>query len=281
MKREIEIICVGNELLIGKTLNTNAHWLAKSATSLGMNVKRVTVVGEYVKEIASVLREAMKRKPSFIITTGGLGPTFDDKTLEGIAFALGRELTVNAEALKMVRTKYEAHFQKKMRKSDLTPVRVKMATLPQRAKPLPNPVGTAPGVLIDVKGLLIASLPGVPPEMEAIFDGSIAPLLRRKAGSLKFFEESMYAEGMVESALAPLIDIVMREVPEVYIKSHVYVDSQRSELQNKKPCIELHLSTTSEKERHAKSALDKSMNRLSELIEHKGGKVPSKQKLSD
>ncbi|MCJ7767212.1 molybdopterin-binding protein, partial [Candidatus Bathyarchaeota archaeon] len=79
----LEIVCVGNELLIGKTLNTNAHWLAKRATSLGVMVKRVTVILDEVDEVATVLREALNRKPRFIITTGGLGPTFDDKTLEG------------------------------------------------------------------------------------------------------------------------------------------------------------------------------------------------------
>ena len=76
----MEIVCVGNELLIGKTLNTNAHWLARRATSLGIMVKRITVVADDVDEIAKVILEALKRKPRFIITTGGLGPTFDDKT---------------------------------------------------------------------------------------------------------------------------------------------------------------------------------------------------------
>ncbi|MCK4425067.1 competence damage-inducible protein A, partial [Candidatus Bathyarchaeota archaeon] len=74
----MEIICVGNELLIGKTLNTNAHWLAKRITSLGLSVKRITVVGDEVNEIANAVREALQRKPRFIITVGGLGPTFDD-----------------------------------------------------------------------------------------------------------------------------------------------------------------------------------------------------------
>ena len=83
MTVDMEIICVGNELLIGKILNTNAHWLGKQATNLGVNVKRITVVQDIVDEIAKVICEAIERKPQFIITTGGLGPTFDDKTLAG------------------------------------------------------------------------------------------------------------------------------------------------------------------------------------------------------
>ena len=101
----MEIICIGNELLIGKTLNTNAQWIAKRATSLGMAVKRITVVGDDVDEIAGAVREALQRKPRFILTTGGLGPTFDDKTLEGIARALNRELKVDESALNMIKGK--------------------------------------------------------------------------------------------------------------------------------------------------------------------------------
>ena len=150
MIRNIEILCVGNELLIGKTLNTNAQWIAKQVTSLGLTVKRVTVVADDVNEIANAIREAFDRKPQFAITTGGLGPTFDDKTLEGIAEAMNGKLTVNTKALKMVREKYETYARgRRTEKVELTQARVKMATLPEKAKPITNPVGTAPGVQVN------------------------------------------------------------------------------------------------------------------------------------
>jgi len=98
----MEIICVGNELLIGKTVNTNAQWMGKQATNLGVDVKRITTVQDVVEEIADVVREAIQRKPQFIVATGGLGPTFDDKTLEGIAKALNCKLEINEKALAMV-----------------------------------------------------------------------------------------------------------------------------------------------------------------------------------
>ena len=98
-----EVICIGNELLIGKTLNTNATWLAGQLTSQGLDVKRITVAGDEINEIRSVICEALKRKVQIIIVTGGLGPTFDDKTLEGIACALKRKLVVNSKALAMVK----------------------------------------------------------------------------------------------------------------------------------------------------------------------------------
>ncbi|MEM3566491.1 MAG: nicotinamide mononucleotide deamidase-related protein [Candidatus Bathyarchaeia archaeon] len=271
MSVQMEIICVGNELLIGKTLNTNAQWLAKRATSLGITVKRITVVGDNVDEISCTVREALDRKPRFIITTGGLGPTFDDKTLEGIAKAINRNLELNEKALEMVRKKYEEYAKAgKISVLEMTPHRVKMAKLPKGAEPLPNPVGTAPGVLVKVGSTYLIALPGVPSEMEAIFDNHVANMLRREVGDVTFFETSIYADNIMESALAPLIDITMHENPYVYIKSH-------PRGVEKKPHIEIHLSTTAKDSKTAKDRIGKAIIQLSELIKEKGGKVKLKE----
>jgi len=273
MSVEMEIICVGNELLIGKILNTNALWMAKRATSLGIVVKRITVVSDDVDEIAAVITETVKRKPRFIVTTGGLGPTFDDKTLEGIAKALKRKLEASEEALKMVREKYEAYVnQGKIDKVELTPPRVKMAKLPEGADPLNNPVGTAPGVLIRVKATMLIAMPGVPSEMEAIFEESIAPLLKKEAGDITFFETSIFADNIMESVLAPLIDQTMHNNPYVYIKSHPKGEEDT-------PHIELHFSTTAKDSKTAKTRLGNAVIQLTELIEKEGGKTrPQKKK---
>jgi molybdenum cofactor synthesis domain-containing protein len=271
MNVKVEIICIGNELLIGKTLNTNAHWLAKRATSSGADVSRVTVVKDDLSEIATALREALSRRPRFIITTGGLGPTFDDKTLEGIAKGLNRKLEANNEALKMVREKYETLLkQKKIDKIEMTPSRVKMATFPRRTHALHNPVGTAPGMVADVEQTSVIALPGVPPEMEAIFDESVAPMLKKEAGESAFFEASIYVGGVMESSLAPLIDRVMHDNPSVYLKSHVYTKS-RPQVEGKSSHIELHFSTTNDDFLAAKKSLNKAMVQMSELVQENGG----------
>ncbi|MEM3617119.1 MAG: nicotinamide mononucleotide deamidase-related protein [Candidatus Bathyarchaeia archaeon] len=263
----MEIICVGNELLIGKTLNTNAQWLAKRATSLGIIVKRITVVSDDVNEIACAVHEALKRKPHFIVTTGGLGPTFDDKTLEGIAKAINRKLELNEKALEMIKKKYEEYAKAgKTGTVEMTPHRIKMAKLPEGAEPLPNPVGTAPGVLVKVNGTYLIALPGVPSEMEAIFDEHVTDVLRREAGGVTFFETSIYADNIMESALAPLIDTTMHDNPYVYIKSH----PRGAE---RKPHIEIHVSTTAKNSKTAKDRIGKAIIQLSELIKEKGGKV--------
>jgi nicotinamide-nucleotide amidase len=267
MSKKMEILCVGNELLIGKTLNTNATWMAKRATSLGIEVKRVTVIKDDIDEIAEATVEALKRKPSFIVTTGGLGPTFDDKTLEGISKALGSKPEVNEKALEMVKEKYEAYVKEaRAEKIELTPPRIKMAKLPEKSEPLHNPVGTAPGMLIDIKGTALIALPGVPSEMMAIFEESVVPLLKKQAGNVTFFETSIFAESIMESTLAPLIDRVMHDNPWVYVKSHPKSEED-------KPRIELHFSTTAKDSTNARNHLENAITMLSELIEKNGGTI--------
>jgi len=167
----------------------------------------------------------------------------------------------------MIREKYEAYAKAgRLDSAELTPPRIKMAKLPEGAEPLPNPVGTAPGVQIKVDNIDIIALPGVPSEMEAIFDGSVAALLKKEAGDVVFFETSIYADNIMESTLAPLIDVVMRDNPYVYIKSH-----PRGE--ERKPHIEIHMSTTAKDSKTAKDRIGKAIIQLSELIKGKGGKV--------
>jgi nicotinamide-nucleotide amidase len=267
MTIEMEIICVGNELLIGKTLNTNAQWLSKQATALGITVKRVTVVADDVNEIANAVRETLRRKPQFTITSGGLGPTFDDKTLEGIAKALNRKLAVNTKALKMVREKYEAYARENRTETvELTPPRIKMATLPEKAEPIPNPVGTAPGIRADLEKTILIALPGVPSEMKAIFHETVEGLLKQASDKSAFYEKSIYADDIMESSLAPLIDKVMQDNPGVYIKTHPRGGENMSH-------IEIHLSITSKEGERPEERLKKAVTHLSSVIGKNGGKV--------
>ena len=267
MTREMEIICVGNELRIGKTLNTNAQWLSKQATALGITVKRVTVVADDVIEIANAVRETLRRKPQFMIITGGLGPTFDDKTLEGIAKELKRKLEINEKALKMVREKYEAYARENRTKTvELTPPRIKMATILEKAEPIPNPVGTAPGVRVDLEEIMLIVLPGVPSEMEAIFHETVEGLLKQASGKSVFYEKSIYADGVMESSLAPLVDKVMQDNSGVYIKSHPRGGENRHHM-------EIHVSITAREEEKSEEKVQRAITQLSSEIGKIGGKV--------
>jgi nicotinamide-nucleotide amidase len=267
MNQIVEIICIGNELLIGKTLNTNAQWLARRITNLGLMTNRITVVRDKINEISNVIIEVIKRGPRFVITTGGLGPTFDDMTLEGLATALEVNLETNQEALNMIKRKYFTYSLDNLKESiDLTPHRLKMAKFPEGAKPLPNPVGTAPAAFINFEDSIIFSLPGVPSEMRSIFDNSVALVLKDAAKGVTFFEKSIECTGIMESSIAPFIDKVMKNNPPVYIKSHPKGNEKVS-------FIEFHISSKARTPNKTKKDVIKAEIELTDFIKKNGGKM--------
>jgi nicotinamide-nucleotide amidase len=212
---DVEIIGIGNELLIGKVENTNAFWLARQITALGGSLTRITVIKDIIDEIACCINEVSARKPHFIITTGGLGPTFDDKTFQGIAKALNQKLVVNPDAYDMVKRKCTEYAQRLgvQAEIEMTPPRVKMAVFPENTAPIKNPLGSAPALRVQIgSGILFA--------LKAIFNQTIAPAIKVMVGPDVFCECSVFSDEIVESNLAPLIDRVMTEHTGVYIKSH-------------------------------------------------------------
>ena len=212
-----EIVAIGNELLIGKTLDTNSHWLAKQINSLGGVLRQITTVRDRRYEIGKAVRSALSRRPDFLLTLGGLGPTHDDITLSSISRLLKRRLVLNREALDFLRRRYLTRFGPSVK---LTPPRLKMAKFPEGAFPLPNPVGTAPAPCLVLHGTTMISLPGVPKEMRAIFRDSVVSMAQRFGGQRRFYDHSLLLRGIPESSLSPKIDEVMHKYRGVYIKSH-------------------------------------------------------------
>jgi len=212
------LLSVGNELLLGNTINTNAAWLASQATSVGAEVTRITTIGDNLPDISGAVRESLRRGPRFLILTGGIGPTFDDMTLRGVARAFGSRVKVDSDAVDLIRVHYARRFGGKP--LELTKPRLKMATIPVGSVPIHNPVGTAPAVLLIRKGIQIFCLPGVPSEAQAIFQESILPKIHASAGGRVYLEVWLRIGGITESSLAPIIDRVMKHSPGVYIKSH-------------------------------------------------------------
>jgi molybdenum cofactor synthesis domain-containing protein len=231
----VEILSVGNELLLGNTVNTNASWIAAQATSVGAEVSRITTIGDNISEISGAVRESLRRAPNFLIITGGIGPTFDDMTLKGVARALGRRIRLDQDAVRLIRSHYARRFKGKRIK--LTGPRLKMARIPHGSVPLRNPVGTAPAVLLAVNRTQIFCLPGVPSEAKAIVQESILTKIRAGANGRSYIESWLKISGIMESSLAPIIDRVMSHKPGVYIKSHP------RGIENDRPQIELHFST--------------------------------------
>lgn len=217
----IGILVVGNEILDGLVLDTNSHWIINQLKAVRMPVIERITVRDKVSEIAKALRRLLEDGCDIIFTTGGLGPTHDDKTLRGVAEAFGLPLELNDEALAIVERQYrKLHKLGFVRAAELTEARRKMAILPKGARPLDNRIGGAPAVLLEVGDTWIICLPGVPRELKWIFENEVIPLLRRRMSGA-FAERVIRLQRGDESAIAPILEEVMREVPGVYIKSMV------------------------------------------------------------
>ena len=214
----IEILCIGNELLSGITLNTNAHWISKRISNIGGFVRRVTVIRDDLDEINLTLIDSLKRRPDLIIVCGGLGPTYDDKTLLGIGKALKKRLILNNNALDMVKKSYSDRHQKvKMNKA-----RLKMAIIPKGSTPIQNPVGNAPAVLLSVHKTQIICLPGVPNEMKAIATRSILPRIKLEIGNFAIREINYYVQGISEAMISSRLTKIVASAPNdrLYLKTH-------------------------------------------------------------
>ncbi len=211
------MLAVGRELLIGRTLNTNAHWIGKRLALMGTMIKLMTTSDDDLGEISRALTASLSRHPDFLLVLGGLGPTPDDMTLNGIAKGLGRKMELNREALSLIR----AHYAKRgMKDIEITPARRKMSVIPEGARPLINEVGTAPGVTLVTEGTVVFCLPGVPVEMRSMFRRSVESEIQVKVGKLHRKAITLKVEGVYESAMAPLIQRELERNPGAYIKSH-------------------------------------------------------------
>jgi len=261
----VEILSVGNELLLGNTVNTNASWLSSQVTCLGGEVTRVTTVRDKLGEISGATKEALQRRPDFLITTGGIGPTFDDMTLQAVAKALGRRVKLDKEAVRLIREHYARRFHESIK---FTKPRLKMARIPTGSSPIHNPVGTAPAVSLSVSRTRVFCLPGVPSEMMAIFQESISKRIHAKAGGKIFSEKWIKISGIMESTLAPIIDHVMSQWAGVYIKSH-----PRGAEANGRPHIELHFSTFSGKPTRGTQSISGALKEMKKELQDAGAKV--------
>jgi len=261
----VEILSVGNELLLGNTINTNAAWLATQVTSSGAEVSRITTIGDNLSDISDALNQSLRRKPDFLIITGGIGPTFDDMTLKGVAKGLGRRTKLDRGAIRLIRNHYERRFKGKT--MHLTKACMKMAQIPEGSIPLHNPLGTAPAVLLSVKRTQVFCLPGVPSEAKAIFLESILGRILTRARGRSYVENWLKISGIMESSLAPIIDRVMSHTPGVYIKSHP------RGIKNNRPRIELHFSTFAQTKPVGVRSIHKAVNEMKKELRTRAVKV--------
>ncbi|MBY8984817.1 MAG: competence damage-inducible protein A [Candidatus Lokiarchaeota archaeon] len=259
---DIEFLIIGNEILIGKTLDSNSNWMAKRIARYGHQLRRITTVGDDLNVISSALQGILKRKPDIIITSGGLGPTFDDMTLEGIAMGLKRTLELNEHAFSSIKKVYKhAYDQGILKLNGMTKERKKMAYLPQRSIPLPNTIGTAPGVKINEENTQIYIFPGVPTELKSMFRNVIIPILKEKQG--KFIEKGFLFSGIGESQIAPYTGELEKKYPQLWIKTHPRIGLS----------VEVEVSITAFNVENGEELVNKALDEIKKIILHLKGEI--------
>ncbi len=188
------VVTIGDELLVGDTINTNAAWLGAALSACGIELVRIETVGDDPKAICQALRRA-RQEASLVLLCGGLGPTHDDRTREALAMCLGRSLQLREDILSQI----EAYFRQRQRPM---PERNRVqALVPEGFEPLVNTVGTAPGLWMeDAQGVVVA-LPGVPHELEHLMQNAVLPRLTRRTGRRVVQQRTLITAGIGESAL--------------------------------------------------------------------------------
>jgi nicotinamide-nucleotide amidase len=198
----LELVTVGAELLLGFTIDTNAAFLARTLSEIGVEIVRRTTVGDDPDDIVQAVRDALDRTGA-VITTGGLGPTADDRTRPAIASLFGRALRMDEAVMAGITARFKRYGYANMPASNAV-----QAMVPEGATVLGNPNGSAPGLWIeDERGRWVAMLPGVPHEMRAMATQVIVPMLTKRyaTNGAVVLSRTVRTTGIGESALAELL----------------------------------------------------------------------------
>jgi len=210
-----EIVMIGTELLLGQIVDTNAAYLARQLAAGGIDVFRKTTVGDNARRIADILTGAMDRC-DIVITSGGLGPTVDDKTREAVSLATGRPLILNPALLDAI----AAFFER--RGIELGENNKRQAYIPDGALPIENPVGTAPGFIVEKNGKSLISLPGVPRELYFLMEKTVLPYLKERFRiQTVLLTRVLRTAGVGESTIDRMIaDLEESDNPTVGLSAH-------------------------------------------------------------
>ena len=210
-----EIITIGTEILLGEIVDTNAPYIARALREIGIDLYRMVSVGDNEQRIAQAIQQACERA-DIIITTGGLGPTVDDPTREAVALAFGVPTEFRPELWEQIQARF--------RRFGTTPTdnNKRQAHIPQGAKALENPVGTAPAFILEDAKCVVISIPGVPREMEHLIQYAAIPYLQsRFPNTGVILSRVLHVAGVGESQIDHLIgDLETFHNPTVGLAAH-------------------------------------------------------------
>ena len=243
-----EIVAIGSELLTPSKTDTNGLWLTARLNDIGIDVKLKTIVGDDVERLEETLRDALRRS-DIVITTGGLGPTEDDITRQCSARATDRQLIYHDEIEKHLRERFRLWGR------EMPEINKRQAFVIDGAEILPNPNGSAVGMLAEVEKKLLIVLPGPPRENQPMFVDQVLPRLKEIAGEVHVSRRTLKVCGMGESAVDEIAAPIYTRFPQV----------QTSILFNKSE-VEIHLAATSHSAQEAQSIVDQLAAELSEAL---------------
>jgi nicotinamide-nucleotide amidase len=243
-----EIIAVGSELLTPEKTDTNSLWLISKLNEIGVEVMLKTIVGDDEARLEETMRDALKRS-DIVISTGGLGPTEDDVTRQVSARAAGRELVYHDEI--------EAHLRERFKRwgREMPEINKRQAFVIDGAEVLPNPNGSAAGMMLEMEGKFLIVLPGPPRENQPMFEDYVFAKLRAAAGDVFVKRRLMRVSGIGESA-------VDEAIAPIYTS---YKNVQTSILFNKTE-IEIHLAVRADRELEAQKTLDELSDKIAEKM---------------
>ncbi len=194
----VELLTIGAELLSGAVVNTNAAYLSRRLAEIGLPCERHVSVSDDRRSLTTALAEALSRT-DLVLTTGGLGPTFDDVTVEMIAQVAHRSLIAHPPTAARIRRFYTQRHRRLQRAA------LRQAQIPQGAEVLPNALGTAPGIWLRLGDRVVVALPGVPAEMRTMMESSVIPRLRRCPAVRSTETLTLRTAGLVELSIEAML----------------------------------------------------------------------------
>ena len=203
---KIETVAIGDELLVGKIADTNSQYVAKNLFNIGLRLSREMVVADEISDIIRALKESAERSKA-VIVFGGLGPTSDDKTAESVAKLLNCKIVEDAPSKERLFS-----FLKK-RGREVTPATLKQVLYPEATQIIPNIKGLAPGFYFELGNCTLFFLPGVPMEMEAMFQESVLPLIKNLFQVSKLLSHTWRCLGIPESQVQELMNPIEKILP--------------------------------------------------------------------
>ena len=202
----VEIITIGDEILIGQTVDTNSAWMGGELNLIGININRITSISDNRDEIISALNEALSRA-EVVLITGGLGPTSDDLTKDTLAGYFGGKLVMDAGVLENITERL------RRRNLNMNENNRQQAMVPDNCKVLQNLTGTAPGMLFEKSGKIVVSMPGVPHEMKHIMKEHVLPLLAERLPGGVIVHKNIMTYGVAEAILAERLTTFEDQLP--------------------------------------------------------------------